>query len=91
MMIYLHLRKFRLAGSCEPQPRDRDQIVSSLAQGRKEWMRAALSDSGQHATSAYQLLLDIAYLVPDLMEEYDPAYIDHRYQIFWSACTTSTV
>jgi hypothetical protein len=41
-----------------------------------------MSDRGQHAPSSYQTLLDIAYLVPDLVEEYDPAYIDHRYQIF---------
>ena len=51
---------------------------------KKEWMRAVLDDSDQHATSFYQMLLDVAYLIPELMEEYDSARlasIDHLYQM----------
>jgi hypothetical protein len=51
---------------------------------KKEWMHVALNDSHQHATSYYQTLLDVAYLVPELMEEYDStqlASVDHLHQI----------
>lgn len=51
---------------------------------QKEWMDVALRDSDRHATSYYQTLLDIAYLVPILMEKYDSAGLasaDHLYQM----------
>jgi hypothetical protein len=51
---------------------------------QKEWMQVALNDNAKHATSYYQTLLDIAYLIPELMEEYDSAglaSIGHLHQM----------
>jgi hypothetical protein len=51
---------------------------------KNEWMHVALNDSAEHATSYYQTLIDIAYLIPELMEEYDStglASIGHLHQM----------
>jgi hypothetical protein len=51
---------------------------------KKEWIDLALNDTDDHATSYYQTLIGIAYLIPEPMEEYDSAglaSVDHLHQI----------
>ena len=51
---------------------------------KKKWLEFAMNDTYQHATSYYQMLLDIGYSIPELMEEYDSAglaSVDHLHQM----------
>ena len=51
---------------------------------KKQWLEFAMNDTYQHATSYYQMLLDIGYSIPELMEEYDSAglaSVDHLHQM----------
>jgi hypothetical protein len=51
---------------------------------KEQWMGFALTNTYQHATSYFQMLLFVAYLTPHLMEEYDSTIltsVDRLYQM----------
>ena len=51
---------------------------------KKEWMEFAMINNHHHAMGYFQTLLDIAYPVPELMEEYDSvglASADHLHEM----------
>ena len=51
---------------------------------KEQWMGFALNNTHQHATSHFQMLLDVAYLIPHLMGEHDStilASVDRLYQM----------